>query len=968
MLAGIHELKQAFNRLWVFSSTNIEELVKKRLDERLWDIRPSFVDSLELSAFNLGEQTPHIKNVRTFECSESTPGSLQPISWFNVHRPPAGLDKASSYQVVVEADISLMSEDFKMIFRGRVGSAKVNVGFDLVVEDLTLAGTLQAIVCLSMDNPFPHINKATICFKEKPDVTFNIRMLRALSLMEIPLLKSWIHNNVMEGLTKAMVDPASVDINVSKVGPTLMGQNVSKRKKAQGVLTIHIKGYPPKDAAAEDIRYTVLNIGDRKRQTHEVPATEEWEDVCSFFIYSLAQERIKVKSKCMRLLTSTTLEQNEINLSSFPFQVQPTCETTVTNKDESKVTLSMQYTTLPAINLSDIDDHAKPKSSSVAGVLHVCVHGASNVLAADKTGASDPYCVLFCDRRRVLTTPFVPRTRNPHWESWTEFFVADYTRMQLSFFVYDWDGHNNINDDFLGSVHLNLSDSTPEMIKKSMTLGYNRPDEGFTVDKACGQITISVVFRPVPSVAKSEKFREVMKNYKPSDYLYKEDLMSPSSVAGVPGRRSTTAAYMDELLSDKVIVELTILQGKDMVAMDRNGYSDPFCIVSVKGKKILTTAVKKKTLFPKWNETVTTEMSLDDAPDLKIDVFDKDMISNDFMGTLKLTLDQLKELSLKASSDWYPLEKTKSGKLQLKCHVISKDTLTQFNQDSVSSDNVFDYPSPAKVGDITNSSQGTPGMERRFAPTISLQPPPKRYVIRRDMRASVEAHGVDSPTDGSVTNGFQPVKANGTPNSSTLPRRRMPKLTRTDSTSSMNITQRSADRASLPAAGDGESEKVKGSEASVGEKMYAISGKVIRVRGEFPSSAKDIYCKIRLEVPGSRLSLLHHAKIIAKSPVISLMNNGADLDVNFEVDRGQGVAHDALLIFDLKHSSKEHLATRSYAIRSLLAEASEESKWVPVGNGIELEISMKQGEPSPDALNRRGSGIFKSLSFRKDKQ
>ncbi|GFR74282.1 extended synaptotagmin-1, partial [Elysia marginata] len=109
----------------------------------------------------------------------------------------------------------------------------VNVGFDLVVEDLTVAGTLQAIICLSMDNPFPHVNKATICFKEKPDVTFNIRMLRALSLMEIPLLKSWIHNNVMEGLTKAMVDPASVDINVSKVGPTLMGQNVTQRKKGK---------------------------------------------------------------------------------------------------------------------------------------------------------------------------------------------------------------------------------------------------------------------------------------------------------------------------------------------------------------------------------------------------------------------------------------------------------------------------------------------------------------------------------------------------------------------------------------------------------------------------------------------------------------------------------------------------------------------------------------------------------------
>ena len=37
----------------------------------------------------------------------------------------------------------------------------------------------------------------------------------------------------------------------------------------------------------------------------------------------------------------------------------------------------------------------------VAGVMYVCIHGASNVKAADKTGASDPYCVLFCNRRRV---------------------------------------------------------------------------------------------------------------------------------------------------------------------------------------------------------------------------------------------------------------------------------------------------------------------------------------------------------------------------------------------------------------------------------------------------------------------------------------------------------------------------------------------------------------------------------------
>ncbi|CAL1533878.1 unnamed protein product [Lymnaea stagnalis] len=962
------------NRWWVFSATNIEELVKKHIDERLWDIRPSFVDSLEVVNFTVGEQTPNVRNMRTFECSESTPGSLQPISWFNVHRPPAGLEKLSTYQVVIEADVSMVSEDFKMIFRGRVGSSRVNVGFDLVVEDLHLTGTLQAILCLSMDIPFPHVAKATVCFKERPDVNFNISVLKALSLMEIPLLKSWIHNHVMEGLTQALVDPASVDINFNKVGPILMGQTVSKKEKAQGVLTVNIKGLPSKEAVAEDIRYTVLNIGTRKRQTHEVPATDEWEDVCSFFIYNLATERIKIKSKCMRLITSTTLEQNEVNLSSFPFQVNPVCETTVENKDGSKLVLTMQYTALPAIKLTDSEETNTSKSNTLAGVMYVCIHGATNVLAADKTGASDPYCVLFCDRRRVLTTPFIPRTRNPRWDSWVEFFVADYTRSSLSFFVYDWDGTNTINDDFLGSVHINMSESQPEVIKKTLTLGYNKPDEGFTVDKKCGQLTISAVFRPVRSVAKSEKFRDVMKSYKPNDYLYKEDLMSPSTMvnqmflmkyyylqASLSGRRSTTASYMNELLSNKIMVELTILQGKDMVAMDRNGFSDPFCVVSVKDKKIFTTSVKKKTLFPKWNETVTTEMSLVDSPSLTIDVFDKDVISKDFMGTLKLSIDDLKELSLKARhSDWFTLEKIKNGKLQLKCQVISKDSLV-----------------------------------------LSICQHQLTYVLQAH-----QTNTKKSPSDQALNENVP----NGSRDASTLPIQRMKKA---DSkvpivhrTNSVNMMQKIGDRASLskwhisrsrnyksflqmkdyyltgvqndnpptltgvqndnPPTQTGVQNDNPPPSSSVGDKLFSVSGKVMRVRGEFPPTCTELYCKVRLEVPGNRLSLFHNTRIIGKSQVVPIHESSPNLNVDFEVDRGSGVPIDALLIFDLKHSRKDHLTTKSKSLRSLLADADGIPKWVSVGNGIEIELLLSQGQPSPNYRKRSGS-ILKSLSFRKEK-
>ena len=42
----------------------------------------------------------------------------------------------------------------------------------------------------------------------------------------------------------------------------------------------------------EDVRYIVLRIGDRKRVTHDVPSTEEWDDVCTFFIYNLGREEV----------------------------------------------------------------------------------------------------------------------------------------------------------------------------------------------------------------------------------------------------------------------------------------------------------------------------------------------------------------------------------------------------------------------------------------------------------------------------------------------------------------------------------------------------------------------------------------------------------------------------------------------------------------------------------------------------
>ena len=36
---------------------------------------------------------------------------------------------------------------------------------------------------------------------DRPDVNFNLRMMRALQMIEVPLLKRWIHTNILDGLT-----------------------------------------------------------------------------------------------------------------------------------------------------------------------------------------------------------------------------------------------------------------------------------------------------------------------------------------------------------------------------------------------------------------------------------------------------------------------------------------------------------------------------------------------------------------------------------------------------------------------------------------------------------------------------------------------------------------------------------------------------------------------------------------------
>lgn len=62
------------------------------------------------------------------------------------------------------------------------------------------------------------------------------------------------------------------------------------------------------------------------------------------------------------------------------------------------------------------------------------------------------------------------------------------------------------------------------------------------------------------------------------------------------------------LASGLGLMEITILRARDLVAMDMNGFSDPYCELKVNSECKYKSSVKKKTLNPLWEENAIMAM------------------------------------------------------------------------------------------------------------------------------------------------------------------------------------------------------------------------------------------------------------------------------------------------------------------------------------------------------------------------
>ncbi|XP_076141087.1 double C2-like domain-containing protein beta [Alosa pseudoharengus] len=276
--------------------------------------------------------------------------------------------------------------------------------------------------------------------------------------------------------------------------------------------------------------------------------------------------------------------------------------------------------------------------------LHCSIIKAKGLKPMDSNGLADPYVKLHllpgASKANKLRTKTKKNTLNPVWNETLVYHGItgdDLQRRTLRLSVSDEDrfGHN----EFIGETRVAL-----KKLKHNQKKDYS----------VCLERVI-----PVRRTAVGGSVRGMA--------LY-DDTVTEGAEAEERGRVLVSLTYS----SKKGELQVGVIRCAHLIAMDANGYSDPFikiCLQPDMGKKgKRKTQIKKKTLNPEFNEDFSFEVKHGDLAKktLDISVWDYDRGSaNDFIGGCQLGISAKGE----CLKHWYECLKNKDQRIE-RWHVL----------------------------------------------------------------------------------------------------------------------------------------------------------------------------------------------------------------------------------------------------------------------------------------------------------
>ncbi|KAJ0394355.1 hypothetical protein P43SY_006836 [Pythium insidiosum] len=285
----------------------------------------------------------------------------------------------------------------------------------------------------------------------------------------------------------------------------------------------------------------------------------------------------------------------------------------------------------------------------MATPVRVKIVEARGILAADSNGFSDPYVTmtLLSSRMQPLAqggtfkTKVIKKTLTPQWDE--EFVIGERFDLReatwLRLVVADSDGFFS-KDDPLGFVDIPVSLLTDDQLATA----------------------------PLDSWYRLMKMDGMKKDATGEIHVILESAAPPPAAASATAAAAGASAPVSASSEPPNLLYVTIKSGKDLVAMDSGGTSDPLVKLTLNGKKHETTR-KDKTLRPQWNEKFGFLVT-DINTSLSLVVEDFDVTINDFMGQAKVDVSKLepnveKTMTVELLDKKFRKDKTERGTLTL---------------------------------------------------------------------------------------------------------------------------------------------------------------------------------------------------------------------------------------------------------------------------------------------------------------
>ncbi|XP_064497550.1 multiple C2 and transmembrane domain-containing protein 1 isoform X5 [Pseudopipra pipra] len=249
--------------------------------------------------------------------------------------------------------------------------------------------------------------------------------------------------------------------------------------------------------------------------------------------------------------------------------------------------------------------------------LDVTLRRGQNLAARDRGGTSDPYVKFKLGGKEVFRSKTVHKNLNPVWEEKTCILI-DNPREPLYIKVFDYDF--GLQDDFIGSAFLDLT-SLELNRQTDVTLSLKDPHYP---DHDLGSIFLSVLLAPGEQ---REPTMLMRKSWKRSSKFQTQSL------------RLSDLHRKSQLW--RGIVSVTLIEGRELKAMDANGLSDPYVKFRL-GHQKYKSKIVPKTLNPQWREQFDFHLYEERGGIIDITVWDKDAgKKDDFIGRCQVDLSTL---------------------------------------------------------------------------------------------------------------------------------------------------------------------------------------------------------------------------------------------------------------------------------------------------------------------------------------